>query len=316
MNATNQSLSSSKDLCFHWHAIIHDDYAALDYFSTVLATTISLLTCPIVILLNALVITAVKTKRRLQTVHNILLACMAITDLVVGIAAQPAFITLEIIVLDGHDSGASFLACRLFNMMKISVLCLCLVSVLHLVVISVERFVAMKYPLRYDSMVTTFRLIVAVACCWFIVAIYFVLRTVKLRVFPSFTIIIVSFLAIFSCHTSVYFICCHHQIQIRSEQVSQEATAKFLKEKKACKTTSIIIGGVFICYFPGFVIAIVPELFTEFLIHRLRVSLRPIILSFSLINSLCNPIIYCWRNKEIRIASIKLLRNPASGGSN
>ncbi len=37
------------------------------------------------------------------------------------------------------------------------------------------------------------------------------------------------------CHTYVYFICRRHEIQIQSEQVSQEATAKFLKKKKAWK---------------------------------------------------------------------------------
>ncbi|KAL9987003.1 hypothetical protein ACROYT_G001237 [Oculina patagonica] len=116
MNATNQSSSSPAVLCFRWHSIIQDDYVVSDYFFTVLATIINLLTCPIVILLNALVITAITTKPRLQTMHNILLACLAVPDLVVGIVAQPVFITLEIMVLVG---GSSSLTCTFYNLAQV-----------------------------------------------------------------------------------------------------------------------------------------------------------------------------------------------------
>ena len=82
----NQSLIFSEDLCTMWHSIIHDYYVVVYYSSIVLDTIINLLTCPFVIALKACFITAVKTKRRLQTMHNImiLLACLAVTDLLVG----------------------------------------------------------------------------------------------------------------------------------------------------------------------------------------------------------------------------------------
>ena len=42
-------------------------------------------TCPMTILLNLLVMIAVKTKVRLQSMSNIALACLASTDLMVGL---------------------------------------------------------------------------------------------------------------------------------------------------------------------------------------------------------------------------------------
>lgn len=147
MNGTNQSSSSPKVLCFHWHSIIHDDYVVSDYFFTVLATIVNLLTCPFIILLNAIVITAIVTKQRLRTMYNILLACLAVTDLLVGIVAQPLLVTLEIMLL---ASGTSSVPCRAFNLNRQIVLALCLASYLYLAVISVERYVAMKYSLRYS----------------------------------------------------------------------------------------------------------------------------------------------------------------------
>ena len=84
---TNPSLIFSEDLCTMWHSIINDYYVVVYYSSIVLNTIINLLTCPFVIFMNACFITAVRTKRRLQTMHNILLACLAVTDLLVGFPA-------------------------------------------------------------------------------------------------------------------------------------------------------------------------------------------------------------------------------------
>ena len=43
-----------------------------------------------------MIIMAVATKKELRTLHNILLACLAGTDLMISSLAQPLFITSEI----------------------------------------------------------------------------------------------------------------------------------------------------------------------------------------------------------------------------
>ena len=93
MNATtNHSLAVSHAISCDW---TFDDQFVDNLFS-VLSIILNLLTCPLTILLNTLVIIAVKTKPRLQNVHNIILASMAGTDLAVGIVPQPVFIAREI----------------------------------------------------------------------------------------------------------------------------------------------------------------------------------------------------------------------------
>ena len=57
---------------------------------------------------------------------NILLACLAVTDLLVGIVAQPTFTTLEIFVLVG---GSSSLAWTLYNWTQLIILVLCILLV-------------------------------------------------------------------------------------------------------------------------------------------------------------------------------------------
>ena len=61
---------------------------------------ISIVTLPFTAALNALVIMAVKTKSRMRAIKsNILLACLATTDLMVGVIVQPIFISLMITIV-------------------------------------------------------------------------------------------------------------------------------------------------------------------------------------------------------------------------
>ena len=308
-STTNYSSNDSSVDCFR-SVSPDDELAVADYFFSVLAIVLNLLTCPPTILLNALIITAIKTKRRLQTNYNILLASLAGTDLAVGIAAQPAFITQEIYRLTG---GSPNVYCKMYSIAQLATICFCLVSLFHLALISIERFVAMKYSLRYESIVNKSRLTVAVAGSWLIVMVYFITRIIPgVKAIPAHILATASLLVIPYCHISVYFVCRRHTNQIKSEQVSQEASAKFLAERKAWKTTSFIILGVFTCYLPGLLRSLAFQSSPRVSIQRMSTSFYPLGFSCFMLNSLCNPIIYCWRSKEIREALKQLLKKQSN----
>ena len=70
------------------------------FYGFLIATAVlNLAACPFTIFLNALVMIAMKTKRRLQTHPNILLACLALTDLMVGLVIQPIHTAMTIFLL-------------------------------------------------------------------------------------------------------------------------------------------------------------------------------------------------------------------------
>lgn len=84
-------------------------------------------------------------------------------------------------------SGESLsLYCKLYYITQNITVCLCLLSLFHLALIAMERYLAMKYSLRYEAIVTRFRLTVAIACCWLITKVYFVPR---LRIIPGVKVI-------------------------------------------------------------------------------------------------------------------------------
>ena len=199
--------------------------------------------------MSVLVIVAIKTRRRLQSTYNMLLACLAGTDLAVGVVSQPLFIAQEIYFL----SGASLVHyIRIFYVIFIP----CLESLLILVVMSIERYIAMKYSLKYANIVTTPRLIGVVICSWLQSAIYYISLIIPApsSTYSGLIVYVIVSIAIFIivfCRTTVYFVSHRHMNQIKTQHLSSETTSNFLEERKALKTTSLILVSLFLSYVQG-----------------------------------------------------------------
>ena len=166
MNFTNSS-SSMKDAA---SCRVAKERYFLEYIlATLPVIALNLGSCPIIILMNALVIIAIKARRRLQSIYNILLACLAGADMAVGLVSQPLFIAQEIFFLSGASVEDY---CHFYR--KTVFLCLftSIESLLILALLSMERYIAMKFSLRYASLMTTPRLTGAVLCSW-IISVFF-----------------------------------------------------------------------------------------------------------------------------------------------
>ena len=287
-----------------------EEFFMANYLVTLASIILSMLTCPVIILMNALVIVAVIKRGRLQNMYRILLAYLAGTDLLVGTVVQPTFVSGEILAI---ADGSATTFCSIVENVSLRLANLSILSSLfHLVLISVERYIALKYPFRHDGIVTKFRLAVAVTFSWCIAGIYTLLRTLAHNLLTKVALpflVICSLLVIACSHIAVYLVTRRHEKQIETEQISQDAAAKFLEEKKAWKTTSIIIGFVFLSYLPTVLYIL---LFLSDFRNQTRFILRPLVLSSLMLNSLYNPIIYCWRSAGMRREMITLVKrqNP------
>ena len=89
MNLTNTTLEAANNFkpCRIWT----QEYFVQNIIFSLLSITLNVATLPFVVVMNALIVIAIKTRRRLQTMYNIMLASLAGTDLVVGIMSQPIF---------------------------------------------------------------------------------------------------------------------------------------------------------------------------------------------------------------------------------
>ena len=130
-----------------------------------------------------------------------------------------------------------------------------LTSLFHLGVITVDRYIAIRYSLQYYNIVTKFRSAIAIALCWCLAGVFTIFKLLVDSSLPDIVLQGLTFTCVFImmyCHVSVYLVTRRHERQIRTEQMpTGEDTEQFLKEKKAWKTTGIIIGFVVLSLLPG-----------------------------------------------------------------
>ncbi|XP_020638245.1 adenosine receptor A1 [Pogona vitticeps] len=108
---------------------------------------------------NILVIWAVKVNPALRDATFYFIVSLAVADVAVGALAIPLAIIINI-GLEIHFYSCLMLACP--------VLILTESSILALLAIAVDRYLRVKIPIRYKSVVTPKRAGVAIACCWLI----------------------------------------------------------------------------------------------------------------------------------------------------
>uniref|UniRef100_A0A8C6U9N1 G-protein coupled receptors family 1 profile domain-containing protein n=1 Tax=Neogobius melanostomus TaxID=47308 RepID=A0A8C6U9N1_9GOBI len=128
-----------------------DPEASLTF--TVLST-ITMLT----VLLNLLVIISISHYRQLHSCTNLLLLSLAISDLLVGILEMP----VEILFYRGCWFLGNFV-CGMYGFVSFLVIS---VSVGNMLMISIDRYVAICEPLFYPTKVTLKRVQVCIILCW------------------------------------------------------------------------------------------------------------------------------------------------------
>ncbi|XP_022799600.1 trace amine-associated receptor 6-like [Stylophora pistillata] len=183
------------------------------------------------------------------------------------------------------------------------------VSLFHVVLISLERFLAIKRPFFYNNYSSNKILIISSAIAWilaFIPAIKDFIDSEHDFVTVVFVevILVCSLLVIVVCHVSIYIEARRHEKQIASQQVSLEAREKFKRERKTLKTTMPIVLTVFFCNFISISVNFFLDKVTEFNVAHILFFLA---FTLTLLNSLMNPLIYAERNRRFRLVFVHLL---------
>ena len=111
---------------------------------------------------NAFVISVIWRREALHVPSNILLCCLAMSDLVVGLISQPSFVIYKVAEIKGYFNV--YCAARLLQ--SCSGWLFSAVSGLTMCAISVDRYLALKLHLRYTAVVTVPRVLVTAIGLW------------------------------------------------------------------------------------------------------------------------------------------------------
>ena len=262
------------------------------------------------IVFNSITIQAIRKTSSLPNPLKILLLSLAYSDLAVGLVAQP----LWIVTLSREEDT---------EVLCIIQYALANASFLGIMALNVDRFLAVHLHLRYRELVTYKRVLRLAILTWvFSALLSFIcyLVTKNLNPFMNITIIVWSlcliFLTVISCR--LYFAVRVHTKQIQASQLNQTALSDELANAfrlRKSSVSSFYVNFVFlVCYLPFFCSLITGIFFKKAAFTNSQIWQELFLLSRTLmfINSCLNPVIYCWRMRDIRHAIKDILRNTCT----
>ena len=293
--STESQLSTCSDR-YH-NGIDNGELTRLTEVSYALVIIINCIACLCTTTLNLLVIAAVKRRPRLQSNTNILLACLAGTDLLCGVAVQPSLVVWKAFQLSGTPNN-----CLLREINNDLLGYQSLVSMLHLSLVTGERLLAIKYAMRYLNFVTIRNIRLAVTTAWVLSTLIKILGNVVTGLSEYFGslvafILMSCILFIVLSYAILFGEIRRHQKAIKTQQLSQGEIDRHARDYKAFKTTEYIVS-VVLCSFLPMAMALLFRPKNGY--GGLHDVFLPWFRTFAMLNSLLNPLIYCCRQKEMR----------------
>ena len=259
-------------------------------------------------MLNIVTIYAIRKTSSLPETSKTLLLSLAVSDVGVGLLIEPFYISLLVKGLQQSPSG-----CSTNKVFEIIVVLFSTASFWGVVTISIDRFLALHFHLRYQELVTQKRAVAVVISIWLLSTF---LSSMKLWLPPNThslslcICMVIGLLLTTLVYIRIYLTVRRHKNQIQVQQVQNAAPngeiANFASLIKSAIGTFYVYLVFLVCYLPIFIC------FTAIAIYGQSVALN-IFLPFSCtlvsLNSSLNPVIYCWKMKHIRHAIMNILRN-------
>ncbi|EDO41733.1 predicted protein [Nematostella vectensis] len=277
---------------------------------------------------NTLVLMAVYRTVSLRTTTNLFLTSLAVSDLTMGCVIVPLF-AFGAVNWPYHSRYPVFGMTVDFMLMQSLI-----ASTYNLCVISFDRHVAVKDPLRYMSIMTKKRVITLIAITWFASVAFSVQsftnanyeKRPKLYFIPSLVVPMPAVTFMMWCYWRIYKEAMRQKRRIQDHSPSvilddeepttvqsnkSEKREKMRKERKATITVAIVIGTFLLCWLPNMIVSIVQFIYTSIdLCNAVMIGEFWLIsLPISSINSVANPLIYVLRNNEFKHAVIGILRS-------
>ena len=260
------------------------------------------------IMLNIAAIYAIRKTLSLPKSLKTLLLSLAVSDLGVGLLAQPMHVAY---IMDSKQNNATN---ETYNVIYIAFLIptnfFIHASLFSVTALCAERFLAIHLHLRYQELVTCKRVAAVVVSIWVISALisliwFFIPKNIM---YVSFVIIDAGcIITATSLGLKLYLTLRRHINQIQVLQVAQNDQGESVQRKRKSAMASFYVYLVFIaCYLPDICVLIIIATNSEPRIDKKHLKSYTLTLLF--LNSTLNPLIYCWKMKRIQHTIVGTLR--------
>ncbi|XP_020775893.2 trace amine-associated receptor 13c-like [Boleophthalmus pectinirostris] len=317
------------DLCFPQMLNASCKKIVRPYFTAMLVYTVLYVISLVTTTLNLLVIISISHYKQLHSPTNFLLLSLSISDFCVGL-----LMFFQILFVDGCWLLGDIL-CLVYQLVSFIVTC---ASMGTIVLISVDRYIAICQPLHYYTKVTERRVKFCICLCWFCSTFYnlMVLKdnmekpgsfsscsgecVAAINYSVGLIDIFISFIIPVSAIAVLYmrvFVVVVSQVRAMHSQItaakSQRTVLANKSELKAARTLGVVIVMFIVCLCPYYIVVIGQDAY-------FNASSAAVVIYLIYFNSCLNPLIYTffypWFRKCLRyIVTLQILQHGSSRAS-
>lgn len=272
---------------------------------------------------NSLVCLVFWRFRQLRNLTNYFVCSLAIADFLVAVL-RVVFVVVSVFKKK-WIFGLTW--CEISSMCSVL---LCGASILHLCAISIERLIAIKWPLSYTSKVTPKRVLVALVYIWIQSSLLSLIPLLPVDYAkhrfnpemaeceinwtqdPELTVILLFFYffvpvnILLIAYAQIFSEVRRNSRRVHTLQldVQKSAFSKFKKEMKAVKTLTVVIGVFFFMWLPFFTTTTLRAFKGD---QFIKGWVQRFVLTLAYANSGCNFVIYALMNVHYRKAFLQVI---------
>ena len=254
---------------------------------------------------NSLILFALHKDKSLHPPSKLLLRCLTVTDLCVGVIGQPTTITLILSAVNEN-----WKLCRVTKYLAYVTTTICSgVSLSTLTAIGVDRLLALLLGLRYRQVVTVKRVRTIIFLFWLKSSVVGVLYVWNMTAYFITSAVLVMLQVIISTYSYARIF---HTFRRLQKQVKYffggqrgSISPKMVRYKRTVFNALWVHLTLATCYLPFAVVMTVAA--TKGLSPSLFLA-EFVAVSLVYLNSSLNPVLYCWKIKEVRQAVKEILR--------
>ncbi|XP_073229759.1 adenosine receptor A3-like [Porites lutea] len=266
------------------------------------------------VMLNIVLIFALRRTSSLPKTLKALILSVAISDLGVGLLAQPLYIARMIMdIKNTNDQGT-------YNKIVTAIgRTLAYVSFFSVTAISVDRFLAIHLHLKhhelltYQEIVTYKRVVVTVILSWILSAFLALNGVLRSPEYPSniagVAVAMACLLTMALIYFKIYIVVRRHTVQVHAQPAqavapNEENRSNFERLRKTAVGTFYVYLLFLACHLPIDIVILTGRQKNKMGRHLMIYTHTLLYLSSSLV-----PLVYCWKFRCLRCAVKNILRN-------
>lgn len=242
---------------------------------------------------NFLVLLAVRKNELLRTIPDLFITSLAFSDF----SVCALFLPMLIYDLNREDEILVIVKSFLGHISMVA-------SATNMFAVTVDRIIAIRYPFKYVTVMTTRNALVGIAVVWIISLVFGALYAPANLVSRLYIALYSAALLFTTMFMYIYIFIIAKRQENRIQNIQQGSNGS-TTEKKVAKTIFTVVGIYALFWLPVFLLPIIinPEAQPIEFLKRFQW-----IQAMLACNSAINPYIYCMRSKKYRTAFGKILR--------